>query len=315
MWEFFYTFSKYIKLTDTLILAVSGGVDSMVLFDMVIRNHPREKIIVAHFDHSLRWTESDGDRDLVANICNRENIQFEVEKMDIATIANDEKMSIEAVARKYRYRFLERVAEKYSAKYILTAHHLDDRIETAMFNLIRGTKLGGIHALWELKIKNEQLNIIRPFIYALKSEILEYAWEKHIEYREDSSNMSTDYQRNHLRLEVLPRFEKINPEYRQSIQNFIEYTEDLKLWIDSEIANFLWERKSFSVKDFGEKSSFFQKEIIRYIYEQANSGTIGLSEGNIEELLRYVLTANGGTEKKIGNLMLTKRWQEISWGK
>jgi tRNA(Ile)-lysidine synthase len=67
--------------------------------------------------------------------------------MDVAKLASDEKMSIESVARKYRYGFLTRMAEKYSAKYILTAHHLDDRIETAMFNLIRGTKLGGMHAL------------------------------------------------------------------------------------------------------------------------------------------------------------------------
>jgi tRNA(Ile)-lysidine synthase len=312
---FLTSFSSYIQPSDIIILAVSGGVDSMVLFDMVLRNHPRKKIIVAHFDHSLRWTESDMDRELVANVCKRENIQFEVEKMDIATIASDEKMSIEWVARKYRYRFLERVAEKYSAKYILTAHHQDDRIETAMFNLIRGTKLGGIHALCEYMMRNDAVQIIRPLLGVTKREILEYAREKHIEYREDSSNMSTDYQRNHLRLEVLPRFEKINPEYRQSIQNFIEYTEELKLWIDSEIAKFLWERKSFSVKDFGEKSSFFQREIIRYIYEHVNSGTIGLSQGNIKELLRFINTANGGTEKKIGNLMLTKRESKISWGK
>lgn len=70
--------------------------------------------------------------------------------MDIASLAKDEKMSIEAVARKYRYEFLSRTLEKYNAKYIITAHHLDDRIETALFNLVRGTKLGGIHALSEV---------------------------------------------------------------------------------------------------------------------------------------------------------------------
>jgi tRNA(Ile)-lysidine synthase len=145
--KFLTTFSKYTQPDDILVLAVSGGVDSMVLFDVVIRNHLREKIIIAHFDHSLRGVESDGDREFIANICNIENIVFEFEKMDIALSAKNEKMSIEAVARKYRYEFLTRIAEKYSARYILTAHHQDDRIETAMFHLIRGTKLGGIRAL------------------------------------------------------------------------------------------------------------------------------------------------------------------------
>jgi tRNA(Ile)-lysidine synthase len=109
--------------------------------------------------------------------------------------------------------------------------------------------------------------------------------------------MSTDYQRNHLRLEVLPKFEKINPEYRRSIEKFIEYTEELKLWIDGEVRAFLDDKQNFSVKDFEKESVFFQKEIIRYLYEKANDGTIGLSEGNIEEMLRFILMANGGTEK------------------
>jgi tRNA(Ile)-lysidine synthase len=237
--KFLTPFSKYIKPDDIIILAVSGGVDSMVLFDLIKENHPNEKIIVAHFDHSLRGAESDEDSEFIANICNNENITFEIEKMDISRLASDEKMSIESVARKYRYEFFMRIAEKYSAKYILTAHHLDDRIETAMFNLIRGTKLGGIHALSESMMRDDILQIIRPLLSITKGEILEYAKENTIEYREDSSNISTDYQRNHLRLEILPKFDKINPEYRQTIRDFIRYTDDLKLWIDNEIANFL----------------------------------------------------------------------------
>ncbi len=141
MQAFFDSSSRYIHVDNVLILAISGGVDSMVLLDLIKQIHPKVQIIVAHFDHSLRGEESDGDRDFIANICNRENIIFEVKKMDIAKLAEEEKMSVESVARKYRYEFLFEMAEKYRAKYILTAHHLDDRIETALFNLIRGTKL------------------------------------------------------------------------------------------------------------------------------------------------------------------------------
>lgn len=304
---FFDTFSQYILPEDTLILGVSGGVDSMVLLDLVLRHHIVEKIIVAHFDHALRWSESDGDRELVANFCKEKNITFEVEKMDIAVLAKNEKQSIESVARKYRYEFLFWMAKKYSAKYILTAHHRDDQIETAMFNLIRGTKLGGIHALSELWDFDAWLILFRPLLSSSKKEILEYAHEKSIPFREDSSNLDTDYLRNKLRHTILPEFEMINPEYRRAISNFIGYTEELKSWIDEEVRFFLWDTMSFSVQDFKKKSSFFQKEIIRYLYAQANHGTVGLSEGNIEEMRRFILTANGGTKKDIQFLSLSRQ--------
>jgi tRNA(Ile)-lysidine synthase len=116
--------------------------------------------------------------------------------------------------------------------------------------------------------------LFRPLLHIPKSEILEYAREKNIPHREDISNTDTDYLRNHLRANILPEFEKINGEYRKSIENFIEYTEELKDWIDGEISSFLSDKESFSVRDFEKKSPFFQKEIVRYIYEKANGGTI-----------------------------------------
>ena len=149
--------------------------------------------------------------------------------------------------------------------------------------------------------------LFRPLLHIPKSEILEYAREKNISHREDISNTDTDYLRNHLRINILPEFAKINPEYRKSLENFIEYSEELKDWIDGEISSFLSDKESFSVRDFEKKSPFFQKEIIRYLYEKANGGTVGLSEGNIEEMLRYIIMANGGTSKEIGKLRFMKK--------
>ena len=264
----------------------------MVLLDLVKKHHPAEKIIVAHFDHSLRGQESDGDRDFIANFCEKNSITFEVKKLDIAELAKDHKMSIENAARKYRYDFLIEIAQKYRAKYILTAHHRDDRIETAVFNLIRGTKLGGIHALSALKYPKkqpppqiirqsdleapqEEMGIIfRPLLLISKEEILTYARAHHLEFREDSTNSDTRYLRNAIRHEVLPPFEKINPEYRQALSNFIDYTEELKSWIDMEVESFLSGKTHFSALEFEKKSPFFQKEIIRYIYEKINQGTV-----------------------------------------
>ncbi len=301
-------FSAPYVSTDTLVLAVSGGVDSMVLLDLVSRNHPYDKIVVAHFDHSLRWDESDGDRDFVAEFCKRANLLFEFEKVDIRTLSEIEHMSIESSARKYRYAFLTSIAERHQARYILTAHHLDDRIETAIFNLIRGSKLGGIHAMREFATRNSQFTILRPLLQTTKEDILLYAEREGILYREDSSNTNPTYLRNHLRHNILPLFSQINPQYRRALENFITYTEDLKDWIDAEIHSFLRDEEAFLVSDFEKQSLFFQKEMIRSLYESTNSGTIGLSEGNIEELRRYILTASGATEKHLGELKLRKKW-------
>lgn len=309
--KFLVSFSKVVKKEDTLILAVSGGIDSVVLLDLARKHHAKEKIIVAHFDHSLRGAESDGDRDFIAKFCEENTITFESEKLDIWNLAKNEKMSIENAARKYRYDFLTRMAKKYSAKYILTAHHSDDRIETAIFNLIRGAKLGGIHALSWITNYEWWIAIFRPLLPFSKEEIRSYATREHIPFREDSSNIDTLYQRNYLRHEVLPKFESINPDYRWALSNFIEYTEELKSWIDNEVEKFLGGKIEFSALEFAEKPLFFQKEMIRYLYEQANAGTVWLSEGNIEELLRFILTANGGTQKEVGNLRFSKRKNTI----
>ncbi len=392
MQAFFDAFRQHITPGDILVLAVSGGVDSMVLLDLVLANHPRDNIVVAHFDHSLRGVESDNDRLFIANYCEKWYIHFEVEKMDINTLAQEEKMSIEMAARKYRYIFLEEIAQKYWAKYILTAHHLDDRIETAMFNLIRGTKFGGIHALsflssrrdpfqnhiwvensqnclkkWKRDLptrgiltpstslrsdKTEKWGIFRPLLHISKSDILAYAKEKNIEYREDSTNTDTAYLRNHLRHTVLPEFERINPEYRRSIERFVEYSGEVQNWIDEQVREWLIiqaesikqkasSRKpkksnvqigelniqdqspitnhqslfSFLIPDFRGQSRFFQREIVRYLYEEANDGTIWLSEWLIEELIRFITEgSNSYGVREVKKLRLERRGERILWG-
>lgn len=119
----------------------------MALLYLAIKKIPLEGIVVAHFNHGLRGESADADEDLVRDFCNKNNIAFFSEKMDIAKLAKEEKESVEATARKYRYQFLEKIFRQEKCKICYTAHHLDDRIETAMFNLIRGTKFSGICAL------------------------------------------------------------------------------------------------------------------------------------------------------------------------
>ncbi len=307
-------YKEHIDSSDMIIMACSWWVDSMVLLNLLMGIHPHENIIVAHFDHSIRWQESHQDREFVELFCMEHKLLLEAEKEDILALAKTEKRGIEEMARIRRYEFLERIREKYHAKWILTAHHQDDRIETADFNLIRGTKLWGIHAL-----TYEQWYILRLFLDKTKEEIVAFSKKHAIPYRDDSSNQDDSYLRNRLRNTILPLFSEINPEYRRALANFIHYTEEAKEWIDQTILAWLLlngnrskkEWRYFSVSSFCSESSFLQKEIIRFLYEEANRWTIGLSEGSMDELLRFIHEAGNMTEKEINKLRLEKKWDAV----
>lgn len=137
MQYFFSSFSDDIIPTDTLILAVSGGVDSMVLLDLVLQVHPHDRIIVGHVDHCLRGSESDGDREFVMETCARIGVRCEMTRIDITERSRESHMGIEATARRERYQFLRGLRDSYSARYIVTAHHADDQMETILQNLIK----------------------------------------------------------------------------------------------------------------------------------------------------------------------------------
>lgn len=137
MRAFLSTFSEQVHLHDILILAVSGGVDSMVLLDLVLQVHPKENIVIAHYDHGLRGNDSLADMFFVRSVSERLGIDFASETSDISALAKEHKSSIEATARHARYAFLERIRQEYDAKYILTAHHADDQVETMILNLVK----------------------------------------------------------------------------------------------------------------------------------------------------------------------------------
>lgn len=194
-------------------------------------------------------------------------------KKDIASIATSTKKGVEETARIERYTFLEKIHIKYSATYILTAHHLGDSIETLMFNLIRGTKIQGLTGIPE-----QNRHILRPLLHISKPEILEILEKENIPHRLDSSNTDDIYLRNHLRLNIIPGFDRINPEYRKNMLSFMGYMTELGGFIDTQVEIFLRGESSFLVEDFQILSLFLQREVIRHLYERANNGTIGLSE-------------------------------------
>lgn len=313
--KFFSTFSQYIEPTDTLILAVSGWVDSMVLLDMVMNNHSKDKIIVAHFDHSLRGAESDGDRELVRDIAWEMDIVFEYEKKDIGIIAQDEKSSLEAVARRERYNFLEGVRLKYGAMYILTAHHADDQAETILMNLIKWGKLYGLSGMGVVSGC-----IFRPLLLASKQDIREYAHEYGIRYREDSSNQDTDYERNRIRQDIMPHIRMMNPSIEETLSELGIYMQDVSLYMVQQVENWLnlasetsWKSESFMIPTFASQSEYFQKEVLTYLYRKAHGGsTQWLSRGLLDELRRFILEgSNSHGTKIVKSLRLERRGERV----
>lgn len=196
-------------------LAVSGGIDSMVLLDLFFKLN--YQIAVLHCNFSLRDSESDADENFVTSICEEKNIPVFIQKFDTKKFALDYKLSIQLAARKLRYDWFYEQLHQQNFDYIITAHHLDDSLETFLINLTRGTGLDGLTG-----IPNQNDKIIRPLLPFSRQEIEVFAKENNISWREDSSNSSNKYLRNKLRHDVIPILKELQPNLLSSFENTLE---------------------------------------------------------------------------------------------
>jgi tRNA(Ile)-lysidine synthase len=190
---------------DPILLAVSGGVDSMVLLQILYTiKHP---FIVAHVNYGLRGKESDLDEELIRETCTRLHLTFESIKPDTPAFCSKHKLGIQEGARIIRYKWFEELKTKHRINYVLTAHHLNDNVETFFLHALRGSGLKGLKSMTTL---NEDLGIIRPLIKQTKEELISYAQLNSIVYREDSSNSKNEYLRNAIRNEIIQALVKID---------------------------------------------------------------------------------------------------------
>lgn len=213
------------------LLAVSGGVDSMVLLHLYFAL--KLDFAVAHCNFQLRGTESDLDEKLVADFCIKNNIPFFVERFDTMQIVEARKVSIQIAARELRYNWFKQICIDQNYQFIATAHHLDDQAETFLINFTRGTGIDGLVGIPE---KNE--NIIRPLLSFSREDILKYAIENEIAWREDQSNASTKYLRNKMRHLVLPVLKEENAEFLKSFQNTLNHLKQAQLLANDAVAFF-----------------------------------------------------------------------------
>lgn len=206
--------------TDRLLLAVSGGIDSIVMLHL-FQQLPY-KLAVAHVNFKLRGEESDADEQFVRDYCQRQSIELFVKHADTISYAENNKVSIQMAAREIRYAWFKELKQSKGFNKVLVAQHAEDSIETTFINIIRGTGIAGLKGI----ISNEQAS--RPLMCFSRTEIDEFAKQNNINWREDSSNAKNDYLRNNLRNKILPLLDEISDSWRNSIiqlNNDVEETE------------------------------------------------------------------------------------------
>jgi tRNA(Ile)-lysidine synthase len=220
--------NKLFTRRDKLLVAVSGGADSMALLCLLWENN--YDFGIAHCNFQLRGEESDADEKFVERFAGFVTSNFHKRRFDTEGVAMAQKKSIQETARDLRYEWFEELRQKYDYQYVLTAHHASDSVETMLFNLSRGTGLKGLTG-----IKPKNGNVIRPLLGATKADVLAYIEEYKIPFREDSSNESDKYSRNFIRHQVVSKFGELNPDFEQNVLNTIYRLEEAQKLIEFSI--------------------------------------------------------------------------------
>jgi tRNA(Ile)-lysidine synthase len=231
------------KITDKILLTVSGGIDSMVMLHLF--RQAGFQVGVAHCNFQLRGTDSQADEIFVKTTCLDQNIPFHVTQFDMAGYMSDNGMSVQMAARELRYRYFHEVAEQFGYAYIATAHHLNDSLETVLLNLTKGT---GYEGMGGIPVKNGK--IIRPLLFATREMIVEYARAQTIIWREDKSNNSDKYQRNFIRHQIVDRLKEINPSLEQTFRTTQERLQGADSLVKSFIDQFREEAGIRPASDF-----------------------------------------------------------------
>ena len=277
-------FEKYVERhelfshKDKILLTVSGGVDSMVMLSIFVRLD--YNVEVAHCNFGLRGKESDEDTEMVLCECKKLGIVCHTKNFDTLGEMARTGDSMEMTARRLRYEWFYELCQTEGCTVIAVAHHANDSIETFFINLLRGTGLRGLTG-----INRQYGRVVRPLLYATRKDILEYAVHNHIPYREDSSNRSTKYLRNKIRLGLLPMLQEINPRFTALMRGNLYRLNDAQRFIDAAIDNIrevaLHSENGIDTIEVGAIDSIYPRDFV--IYELLNS-LYGFKGDVVEEL-------------------------------
>lgn len=248
-------FLKKIELIEdyqsqSYLIAVSGGVDSMVLAHLFLKASLRFQI--AHVNYQLRKEDSKKDEKLVSNFCLKNNIPLHCYKVDTLDYCQKHKLGIQEAARIIRYDWFKKVQQENGLKHLVTAHHLNDNIETFLINAQRGS---GLRGLKSMHVLNTSTNIFRPLLKVSKNEIYEFAKQNNIAFREDVSNQKNDYLRNTIRNTIIPHFQENDSNFERKFQVTLENLQNDFDFLNQQLTNeaskiLVSKDKYWEIKDF-----------------------------------------------------------------
>lgn len=293
--------NQYLNEDDAVVVAISGGPDSMALLHLLIefRKTKNIEIICAHVNHKVR-KESDSEEIFVQEYCRKNHVIFErmcIEHYNHDNFHND--------ARKKRYDFFEKIIVEYQAKYLFTAHHGDDLIESILMRIVRGSSLKGYSGISKVQDRGFY-SILRPLLNETKESLMLYNLENQIEYVTDNSNFKDIYTRNRYRKNILPYLKEENKNVHKKFLKFSNNILEAEEYIEEKVNksfNKMFENNILDLELYLEEDKYIRKRIIMRILEnlyQENLYTI--NDSHITNINKLILGSNG---KKI-NLPLNK---------
>lgn len=301
---------KLMPAGETFIVAVSGGVDSIVLLDLLteLAESWDWKLIVAHVDHAQRPDSTD-DALFVSQVADRAGHTFLLHRLKPGSSSEDR-------LRMARHAWLEQMRSDYNAHAIVTAHHQNDRLETAMWHAIRGSDRNGLTSL-----KQRSQHVVRPLLRFSKGEILTHAQLRELEWREDSTNQDRSYTRNLIRHELLLEAPTLDPHYHRNLSGWLDHLELLNAKIDGRLEhlsekistlNTLKQERQFKRSAFVSFSPTIQSSLLAYWARQWTSG-LGLTQANLSGALDWIALSPTGTyTEALPGLILIREYDTVS---
>lgn len=284
-----------------MVVAVSGGADSVSLLDAFVRLKQRGKlharVLVAHLNHQLRGEESDADESFVERLAVRHNLECVIERIDVAKMAAAEKRNLEAIARQLRYDFLAEVAEKFDAEYVCTAHTQDDQAETVLMRLLRGSGAEGLRGIHSARPLGLKVKLIRPLLTITRAEVLDHCQKYGIEFCNDSSNFSTTLTRNRVRYELLPLLKSFNPRSVESLSRaaaLLADDDDYMQQLSAEALAEASEGAKIKIKPLLTAHPAIRRRVLRQWLKKERGGLQRIEAVHIASLERLILRGQGG---------------------
>ena len=304
---------KLIKTEDRVLVSVSGGPDSVALLAVLheLMDMFKWDLQVAHINHKLRGKESNKDQEFVYKLASKYGVEFHSVSVDTKKLAKEKKLSLEEAARNIRYEFLGKTADRIKAHKIALGHTQNDQAETVLMRLFRGA---GSLGLSGIPIKREKF--IRPLLEVTRQEILEYLKEKNLRYRQDKTNLKTDFLRNKIRLNLLPWLNKeVNPEIVATLSRTAMILNETEQFLNKETEK-IFKKVAKSTKDKItldlEKFSFYDKilkrNLIRKCWQKLTADVYPLDYQPVERVLDLI------ESNKIGKRVNLKNgyWAELN---